>query len=79
MIDHAMIEASGTAPLDGRMANHTLEVQRGAEGVLLVRVRADRPAQEPLPDAVFSFRIGDPQYSYWLERLLENEICQPAS
>jgi hypothetical protein len=22
-----------------------------------------------LPDAVFSFRCGDPQYAYWLARL----------
>jgi hypothetical protein len=31
---------------------------------VIVRVRSQRAA-EPLPDAVFSFRAGDPQYDYW--------------
>jgi hypothetical protein len=52
------------------MVNHLLEVQRRDDGVLLVRVRPRFPADDTLPDAVFSFRAGDPQYNYWLQRLL---------
>ena len=53
------------------MPNHALLIERRDDGVLLVRVRAKEPHSRPLPDAVFSFRSGDPQYSFWLERLLE--------
>jgi len=47
--------------------------RRTADGAILVRVpslRADA-AGEALPDAVFSFRDGDPQYSLWAERFAE--------
>ena len=47
--------------------------RRTADGAILVRVtslRADA-AGERLPDAVFSFRDGDPQYSLWAERFAE--------
>jgi hypothetical protein len=65
-----------TLALDDCMAGHTLEVERRDDGVLLVRVRSDQMTQEPLPDAVFSFRAGDPQYSYWLQWLLNaNPAC----
>jgi hypothetical protein len=33
------------------------------------------PEGSRLPDAVFSFRCGDPQYAYWLDRLQQ----RPAS
>jgi hypothetical protein len=32
-------------------------------------VRSEGPEESRLPDAVFSFRNGDPQYAYWLARL----------
>jgi hypothetical protein len=41
------------------------DVEVRNDGALLVRVHsADRHGQ-PLPDAVFAFRPGDPQYEYW--------------
>jgi hypothetical protein len=44
--------------------NCTLE--RRADGAVIVRVHSSRRAAEgALPDAVFSFRAGDPQYDYW--------------
>ena len=45
------------------------------DGALLVRVRSNLADGQRLPDAVFSFRRGDPQYDRW-ERLLR-EQTQP--
>jgi hypothetical protein len=45
------------------------EVQRRKDGALLVRVHScDRQGRQ-LPDAVFTFRSGDPQYDYWERQL----------
>lgn len=35
------------------------------DGTVLVRVPSNDPSGRPLPDAVFTFRRGDPQYDYW--------------
>jgi hypothetical protein len=45
--------------------------RRPQDGAILVRVPAARPDSSggKLPDAVFSFRDGDPQYRLWSERL----------
>ncbi|MCC7085454.1 MAG: hypothetical protein IT427_10645 [Pirellulales bacterium] len=40
-------------------------IERRPNGVLLVRIPSRRDCANPLPDAVFTFRIGDPQYDYW--------------
>jgi len=39
-----------------------------ANGVILVRIPS-RPGPNRLPDAVFTFRPGDPQYRRWEQRL----------
>jgi hypothetical protein len=39
-----------------------------ANGVILVRIPS-RPGPDRLPDAVFTFRPGDPQYRRWQQRL----------
>jgi hypothetical protein len=39
-----------------------------ADGVILVRIPS-RPGPNRLPDAVFTFRPGDPQYRRWEQRL----------
>ncbi len=45
------------------------DVQQRNDGAVLVRVHScDRQGQQ-LPDAVFAFRLGDPQYDYWAEQL----------
>lgn len=47
------------------------DVQRRNDGAVLVRVHScDRQGHE-LPDAVFAFRSGDPQFDYW-----EQQLCQ---
>ena len=42
-----------------------LSIEKRKDGTLVVRVRSEH---DDLPDAVFSFRCGDPQYAYWLAR-----------
>jgi hypothetical protein len=45
-------------------------VERRPDGAIIVRVPSTGQFGEPLPDAVFSFRIGEPQYGRW-ERQIE--------
>jgi hypothetical protein len=45
------------------------DVQRRRDGALLVRVHSRDRQGRPLPDAVFTFRLGDPQYDYWERQL----------
>ena len=45
------------------------QIERRADGAILVRVPSWDRAGRPLPDAVFSFRNGDPQYLRWDEFL----------
>jgi hypothetical protein len=57
-------------------AMHTAElpscdVERRDDKTLLVRVHSSIRQGRKLPDAVFSFRYGDPQYDYWASQLLE--------
>jgi hypothetical protein len=48
------------------------DVRRRNDGAVLVRVHScDRQGRQ-LPDAVFTFRLGDPQYDYW-----ESQALQP--
>jgi len=44
---------------------HSCDVERRCDGVVLVRVHSSCRYGRPLPDAVFSFRRGDPQFEYW--------------
>jgi len=46
-----------------------LTVERRGDDMLVVRVRSAGSEEDRLPDAVFSFRCGDPQYAYWLARV----------
>jgi hypothetical protein len=43
-------------------------VERRADGAVIVRVHSATRDGCPLPDAVFTFRDGDPQYAYWQEQ-----------
>lgn len=49
---------------------HAWEVERRKDGAVIVRVHSAQPDGEPLPDAVFAFRLGDPQYGFW-EQVLQ--------
>jgi hypothetical protein len=49
-------------------------LERRPDGAILVRVPSSfHDKAHRLPDAVFSFRDGDPQYSLWAERLALRE------
>ena len=48
-------------------------VERRNDGAVLVRVASRSTGGDPLPDAVFAFRQGDPQYVYWEQRLRQRE------
>ncbi len=50
------------------MLLESCDVLRRDEGCVLVRVHSSDGSGRPLPDAVFTFRAGDPQYAYWSER-----------
>jgi hypothetical protein len=53
----------------GQIPEERLTIEKRSDGVLVVRVQSEGPPGSRLPDAVFSFRCGDPQYAYWLHRL----------
>ena len=60
----------------GELLNHHLwRVERRLDGALLVRVRSQTAYGEGLPDAVFAFRSGDPQYGYWEARFREQSMA----
>lgn len=45
------------------------DVERRTDGAVIVRVHSATRDGRPLPDAVFTFRHGDPQYAYWEQQL----------
>lgn len=49
------------------------KIERRDDGVLLVRVPSEPRNGETLPDAVFSFRLGDPQYKIWEQRYRDQQ------
>lgn len=65
--------------VDGEPQWRNWVLERRHDGVILVRVPSNRSrGGEPLPDAVFSFRDGDPQYGLWSQRAAERS-GKPAS
>jgi hypothetical protein len=54
-------------------------VERRSDGALLVRVPSRRDQCPPLPDAVFTFRDGDPQFDFWHGQLAQREAGQQSS
>jgi hypothetical protein len=51
------------------LSDEQLSLEQRSDGAVLVRVRSAGTGKDRLPDAVFAFRCGDPQYAYWLARL----------
>jgi hypothetical protein len=47
------------------MEAHSCDVERRRDGAVLVRVHSAEREGRRLPDAVFTFRRGDPQFEYW--------------
>ena len=52
---------------------HVWRVERRGDGALVVRVSSHARSGDRLPDAVFAFRSGDPQYGYWEARFHEQQ------
>jgi hypothetical protein len=48
---------------------YSWDVERKDDEAVLVRVHS---IDRRLPDAVFTFRRGDPQYDYWEQQLLDS-------
>lgn len=53
------------------MEPESWDVERRGDGAVLVRVHSMDKRGNRLPDAVFTFRRGDPQYEYWEAKLRE--------
>jgi hypothetical protein len=53
------------------------DAERRADGVLVVRVHSQDKQGRALPDAVFTFRLGDPQYECWAERFAARYPLEP--
>ncbi len=51
--------------LDSWCDGNSWQIERRADGIYLVRVHSKGYQGQVLPDAVFTFRPGDPQYSFW--------------
>lgn len=54
------------------LAPSTCRVERRPDGAIVVRVPSTGQYGEPLPDAVFSFRMGEPQYGHWARQFEAN-------
>lgn len=59
------------------MERHSVEVQQRGDGAVLVRMHSRDSGGQPLPDAVFTFRRGDPQYEYWYAKCQEQNAAEP--
>jgi len=64
--ENPIIFAAETSVLDPA----SWDIDRRPDGAVLVRVHSTGRNGESLPDAVFAFRLGDPQYNYWEEKYL---------
>jgi hypothetical protein len=69
-------EKQAEYPMSFAAAMNSLEgeswdVEQRGDGTFLVRVHSCNRNGLPLPDAVFAFRAGDPQYNYWEEKFHE--------
>lgn len=64
-LENQQMFTAETSPLEPE----SLDVERCQDGAVLVRVHSCNQNGRCLPDAVFTFRSGDPQYSFWEEKL----------
>jgi hypothetical protein len=55
------------------------DIQRCNDGTMLVRVHSADREGRPLPDAVFTFRRGDPQYDYWVRQFHAKKLPKESS
>ena len=45
--------------------SNSWDIERRKDGAMIVRMHSSGRNGQSLPDAVFTFRNGDPQFSYW--------------
>jgi hypothetical protein len=57
---------------------HLYELERRADGAVVVRVASRVVDGRALPDAVFAFRAGDPQFAFWDAQLRGREVLPPS-
>jgi len=57
------------------MEPQSWDVERRSDGAVLVRVHSTDKTGERLPDAVFTFRRGDPQYERWDRHWQLRQAC----
>jgi len=62
-----------SSPASHSIQQHRCEIRRRDDGAVVVRVRSAADGDATLPDAVFAFRQGDPQFQYWDEQLRRTE------
>jgi hypothetical protein len=55
------------------------QLERRQDGAVLVRVPSNGTFGIELPDAVFAFRAGDPQYAFWQQVLNERNVPRAPS
>lgn len=58
------------------MDSRSVDVERGPNGCVRVRVRSREHNGVRLPDAVFTFHFGDPQFEYWVQMLDDRECVE---
>jgi hypothetical protein len=52
------------------------KIERRSDGAVVERVPSPSAGDRAIPEAVFAFRQGDPQFIYWDERLRNQENGQ---
>jgi hypothetical protein len=45
--------------------SNSWDIERRSDGAMIVRMHSSTRDGRSLPDAVFTFRTGDPQFGYW--------------
>ena len=58
------------------MKLNSFNIVRRDDGAILVYVRSDQKDGRRLPDAVFAFRRGDPQYEFWEQKLRDKHSAK---
>jgi hypothetical protein len=64
------------ADADRSQLPHAWTAERRADGAVVVRVPPRSQTAPPLPDAVFTFRVGDPQFDFWANEAAQKEPLQ---
>ncbi len=50
-----------------------MTIEQRIDGALLIRVHSSDSNGHELPDAVFTFRAGDPQFEHWQDQFEQRQ------